>query len=128
MKKKSKNLSSENIPIGSDSLEEGRLELILDRELKEWKVVKSTLPENPIISRTELYREYRFKNFNSVMEYMNKVATECNRIPHHPRWENTWATLKVWLTTWDVEHTISLKDIKLARFMDETFNEYESVK
>jgi pterin-4a-carbinolamine dehydratase len=128
MKKKSKNLSPENIPIGSDSLEEGRLELILDRELKEWKVVKSKLPENPILSRTELYREYRFKNFNSVMEYMNKVAIECNRISHHPRWENSWSTLKVWLTTWDVEHTISLKDIKLAMLMDETFIEYESVK
>ncbi|MCI4670481.1 MAG: 4a-hydroxytetrahydrobiopterin dehydratase [Bacteroidia bacterium] len=128
MKEELKSLYPKNVPIGPGPLDEDRLELILERELKEWKIVNSKLPENPFISRAELYKEFRFKDFNSVLEYMNKVAIGCNIFPHHPRWENTWTTLKVWLTTWDIEYTISFKDIMLARYMDEKYSEYESAK
>lgn len=128
MSEKLESLYPKNFPIGPGPIENERLELILKRELINWKIITSKLPENPFITRSELYREYKFNDFNSVIDYMGKVAIGCNVYPHHPRWENTWTTLKVWLTTWDIEHIISYKDIMLARYMDITFKEYQPQK
>ena len=128
MENKLENLYPKNTPIGPAPIEEERLQLILERELKNWKIVHTKIPENPFITRVELYREYKFKSFKAVMEFMAKVAEGCNIFPHHPRWENTWITLKVWLTTWDIKHIISYKDIMLARFMDKTFKTYKTEK
>ena len=113
-----------NFPIPPDKLNEDKLALILEQELTEWKVVKSTLPENPFIEREELYREYIFRDFDQVLDYMRKAGEVCNALPHHPRWENTWSTLKVYLTTWDSVHIITYKDIMLARHMERIYNDY----
>ncbi|MCC6463594.1 MAG: 4a-hydroxytetrahydrobiopterin dehydratase [Saprospiraceae bacterium] len=117
----------QKFPIGPDALSEDKLTRILEEELTEWKPVGSPLPENPFISRIELYREYRFEDFDKVIAFMTEVAVACNIFPHHPRWENTWTTLRVWLTTWDVKHIISYKDIMLARHMDRTYQKYTLV-
>jgi pterin-4a-carbinolamine dehydratase len=94
--------------------------------LKEWKIIKSPLPENPTIHRIELYRQYKFESFDLAIEYISKVAVACDIFPHHPRWENIWTTLSVWLTTWDIVHMISYKDIMLARHMDKLFLDYSN--
>lgn len=114
----------QKFPIGPDALSEDKLKRILEEELTEWKIVSSPLPENPFISRIELYREYRFEDFDKVLQFMTEVAIGCNIFPHHPRWENTWTTLRVWLTTWDVKHIISYKDIMLARYMERVYEKY----
>jgi 4a-hydroxytetrahydrobiopterin dehydratase len=114
----------QKFPIGPDELKEEKLNQILEEELTDWKVVSSPLPENPFISRVELYKEYRFEDFDKVLEFMTEVAIGCNIFPHHPRWENTWTTLRVWLTTWDVKHIISYKDIMLARYMERVYEKY----
>ena len=111
-------------PIPPDKLNPDKLTLILQQELTQWKVVRSPLPENPFIEREELFREYIFKNFNQVLEFMGKVAVVCNMLPHHPRWENTWTTLKVYISTWDSTHIITYKDIMLARHMERIYKEY----
>jgi pterin-4a-carbinolamine dehydratase len=116
----------QNFPIPPDELEGKKLQLILERELVAWRVVVSPLPENPAQNRTELFREYVFKSFDQVLEYMMKIAPTCNTLPHHPRWENTWTTLKVYLSTWDRDHIISYKDIMLARHMEHLFGDYET--
>lgn len=117
-----------DFPIGPGSLDKNKLKLILKRELQDWRIVQSKLPENPFIIRKELYREYKFDNFNSVIGFINKAAVAFEAYPHHPRWENTWTTLRVWLTTWDIQHVISYKDIMLARYMDKIFAEYAPKK
>lgn len=114
----------QKFPIGPDPITEVKLNQILEEELTEWKVVSSPLPDNPFDTRVELYREYRFEDFDKAIEYMTKVATGCNIFPHHPRWENTWTALRVWLTTWDVKHIITFKDILLARYMERVYEEY----
>ncbi len=43
-------------PIPPDRISEEKLQLILDRELTEWRVARSALPENPFVEREELYR------------------------------------------------------------------------
>ncbi|MBK9152506.1 MAG: 4a-hydroxytetrahydrobiopterin dehydratase [Saprospiraceae bacterium] len=98
--------------------------MIIERELFGWKLVSSPLPENPSQNRVELFREYIFKSFDQVLEYMLKVAPICNTLPHHPRWENTWTTLKIYLSTWDSNHIISYKDIMLARHMENIFKDF----
>lgn len=111
----------QNYPIPPDELDEQKLLLILEQELVGWSRVSSPLPENPSQERVELYREYLFKSFDQVLEYMQLVAPVCNTLPHHPRWENTWATLKVYLSSWDSNHIISYKDIMLARHMEKIY-------
>ena len=115
----------EDFPIPPDKINQEKLELILEQELTEWKIVRSPLPEDPYITREELYREYIFKDFDKVLEFMLKVSKICNTLPHHPRWENTWTTLKVYLTTWDSTHIISYKDVMLARHMEQAYLNYD---
>ncbi len=43
---------------------------------------------------------------------------------HHPRWENTWRTVRVWLTTWDIGHKLSQYDLDLAQYLDNLFGKY----
>lgn len=121
---KNKSDFPQKFPIGPDELSEDKLIRILEEELTEWKTISSPLPENPFISRIELYREYIFEDFDKVLEFMTEVAIGCNIFPHHPRWENTWTTLRVWLTTWDIKHIISYKDIMLARYMERVYEKY----
>jgi pterin-4a-carbinolamine dehydratase len=113
-----------NYPIPPDKLDKKKLLLILERELTGWQIVSSPLPENPSQIRVELFREYMFKTFDQVLEYMTKVASICNTLPHHPRWENTWTTLKIYLSTWDSNHIITYKDIMLARHMEYIYKNY----
>lgn len=114
----------QNFPIPPDELNEKKLQLILERELRGWELVASPIPENPSQNRIELFREYMFKSFDQVLEYMLKVAPICNTLPHHPRWENTWTSLKIYLSTWDSNHIISYKDIMLARHMENLYKDY----
>ncbi|MBK8080618.1 MAG: 4a-hydroxytetrahydrobiopterin dehydratase [Saprospiraceae bacterium] len=62
-------------------------------------MVNFHLQTDLFIVKKELYRAYNFNDFDSVILFMLKVAVGCNIFPHHPRWENTWTTLKVWLST-----------------------------
>lgn len=75
----------QKFPIEPDALSEDKLSRILEEELTEWKVVSSPLPDNPFVTKNELYREYRFEDFDKVIEFMTKVAVGCNIFPHHPR-------------------------------------------
>ncbi|MBK6995363.1 MAG: 4a-hydroxytetrahydrobiopterin dehydratase [Lewinellaceae bacterium] len=122
--KRTKVIFPQKFPIGPDELSGDKLTRILEEELTEWKIISSPLPENPFILRIELYREYIFEDFDKVLEFMTEVAIGCNIFPHHPRWENTWTTLRVWLTTWDIKHIISYKDIMLARYMERVYEKY----
>ena len=115
MNEESKNLYPENFPTPPDALREEKLENILKNELPFWQLVKSPLPINPSKDRIELYRKLVFDKFDHVIDFMNEVRSICNILPHHPRWENTWRTLKIYLSTWDAKHIITYKDILLAR-------------
>lgn len=106
-------------PIGDD-----RLEIALKGTLSQWRKVVSPLPEKPDTVRTELFREYKFKNFRDAIRFMSEVAPGCDIAIHHPRWENIWATLRVYLTTWDIGHLISDRDIQLAKYFDTAYSDF----
>ena len=50
---------------------------------------------------------------------MYRVAPGCDIAIHHTRWENIWRTVRVYLTTWDIDHQISDRDIQLAKYLPE---------
>jgi len=113
-----------NPPEGPDPITDEKLQVYLTTELAGWKKKVSPLPEDPDRVRVELYREYRFKSFRDAIGFMSQVAPGCDIAIHHPRWENVWKTVRVYLSTWDIGHRISDRDIQLARYFDHAYSEY----
>lgn len=120
-------LYPEHFPTPPDEIRKEKLDKIIETELTEWKVVTSPLPINPTKERVEIYRELIFETFDQVVDFINLIRPICNILPHHPRWENTWRTLKIYLSTWDSMHIITYKDIMLARNIEMIYrNEFEN--
>jgi pterin-4a-carbinolamine dehydratase len=101
-----------------------QLSAALRGPLKGWHVESSPLPEDSTQSRIELLREYKFATFQDAITFMHMVAPGCDVANHHPRWENIWRTLRVYLTTWNIGHTISDRDIQLAKYFDSAYNTF----
>ncbi|SPL92528.1 PASTA [[Actinomadura] parvosata subsp. kistnae] len=100
-------------------------ERLIDQE-NDWvrREVESALPQDPSRTRVELYREYRFKTFRDAIAFMNEVAPGCDIAIHHPRWENVWRHVRVFLTTWDIGHRISDRDVQLAKYFDSAYQDF----
>ena len=104
-----------------DPISDRKLQIALDNTLARWKKIETPLPEDPEITRVEIFRSYRFKTFIDAVGFMQMTAKGCEHAMHHPRWENIWRTVNVYLTTWDVGHQVSDRDIQLAKFLDHAF-------
>jgi pterin-4a-carbinolamine dehydratase len=115
-----------NPPEGPEAISAERLQRILDVELTRWALIESALPEDPSKTRAELFREFRFKTFQGAIAFMAQVAPGCDIAMHHPRWENIWKTVRVYLTTWDTGHRISDRDVQLARYFDRAYSEFDA--
>lgn len=72
-----------------------------------------TLLEN----RDAIYKEFSFKSFNEAFGFMSRVALKAEKMDHHPEWSNCYNTVRVTLSSHDVEG-LSDRDVKLARFME----------
>jgi pterin-4a-carbinolamine dehydratase len=93
----------------------------LDQELAlipGWEQVESLIPGDYPKSRQELRKVYVFKSFRSAVGFMFSAIDPINQLQHHPRWENQWRTVTVYLSTWDIGYRISRIDIDLARALD----------
>jgi pterin-4a-carbinolamine dehydratase len=99
------------------ALSDLEVDAIVRTTLTKWKYLKSQLPENPRIERKELFREYRFGSFQETIRFMREVSTGCDIADHHPRWENIYRTLRVYLTTWGIGHHVTDRDVQLARYL-----------
>lgn len=93
---------------------------------KPWVVTESDLPGQPGQHRVELYRTYRFASFEEAIHFMSAAVPVINKIQHHPRWQNTWKTVAVWSTTWDIGHRPSKLDLKLATLLDNLYRKIGS--
>ena len=78
-----------------------------------------SLPEWSL-DEEKLHRTFNFHSFPQAFSFMTRVAFECESLNHHPEWFNVDRTLRVWLTTHDVQG-ISTTDIQLAHTMDDFF-------
>jgi 4a-hydroxytetrahydrobiopterin dehydratase len=72
------------------------------------------------VDQGKLHREFTFADFPRAFGFMAASAIKAEAMNHHPEWFNVYATVKVWLTTHDVQG-ISLRDLALARQMNEFY-------
>ncbi|MDZ7744343.1 MAG: 4a-hydroxytetrahydrobiopterin dehydratase [Candidatus Saccharibacteria bacterium] len=69
-------------------------------------------------TNNQLYKEFKFKDFNEAFSFMQAVAEEAEKQQHHPRWENEWNKVKIWLSTHEAEGKVTDKDKSLAKAID----------
>jgi pterin-4a-carbinolamine dehydratase len=105
-------------------ISEAALQIALSHNLSRWRREVSVLPENSDKVRVELFRQFQFDSFLDAIDFMNQVALDCEFSMHHPRWENTWKTLNVYLTSWDIGHQISDRDVQLAKGLEQAFDSF----
>jgi pterin-4a-carbinolamine dehydratase len=111
-------------PEKPDPISEEKIQVALNGSLSNWQKIVSPLPEDHTKVRVELFREYKFKTFIDAIGFMSQVAPGCDIAMHHPRWENIFQTVRVYLTTWDIDHHISDRDIQLAKYFDKAFADF----
>lgn len=66
-----------------------------------------------------LYKQFNFEDFKQAFAFMTKVAALAEAHNHHPRWENEWNVVQVWLITHEGGQKITDKDHEMAAAIDE---------
>jgi 4a-hydroxytetrahydrobiopterin dehydratase len=85
-------------------------------ELENWEIVETPQRLAPGGVRRELHRVYEFPSFDLAFQFMNEVvARGVQPHNHHPRWENAYNRVEVWLTTFNLNYRPSNRDARLAR-------------
>jgi len=67
----------------------------------------------------KLKRSFQFKDFRTAMSFMNQVADVAEELDHHPWWSNVYNKVELELTTHDAGNTVTQRDHKLAKRIDE---------
>ncbi|NLR92767.1 4a-hydroxytetrahydrobiopterin dehydratase [Flammeovirga agarivorans] len=70
-------------------------------------------------TNNQLQKTFTFKDFSEAFAFMTRVAFLAEQHQHHPNWSNVWNTVEIALTTHDAGNTITEKDRKLAKAIDE---------
>lgn len=65
-----------------------------------------------------LYKQFNFENFREAFAFMTKVAALAEEYNHHPRWENEWSVVQIWLITHDADSAVTEKDREMAEAID----------
>ena len=69
--------------------------------------------------RDAIFKLFQFPKFRDAFDFMTRVAIVADEMDHHPEWSNIYNRVEVTLTTHDAGG-VTLKDVELAMFMDET--------
>jgi ribonuclease HI/pterin-4a-carbinolamine dehydratase len=67
-----------------------------------------------------LYKQFNFENFKEAWAFMSRVAELAEEYQHHPRWENEWSVVQIWLITHEGKK-ITDKDHEMAKAIDEAY-------
>jgi len=92
--------------------------LLQDEELKEL-VVKIPGWE---INDGKIHKEFKFSNFIEAFSFMTKIALLCEKLNHHPNWENVYSKVIIRLSTHDLGGITNL-DQTLAREINKVFDQ-----
>ena len=65
-----------------------------------------------------LYKQFVFANFTEAWAFMQRVAEAAERADHHPRWQNEWNVVDIWLSTHENGMQITDSDRELAHTID----------
>ena len=104
-------------------LPEQELDATMER-LPEWSRIERDDSDGKGGISIELQRIYKFKSFSDAIHFMATTARFIRVTGHHPYWENQYKDVLVRLTTWDVGHRITWKDVRLAAYLDKQYSQY----
>jgi 4a-hydroxytetrahydrobiopterin dehydratase len=97
------------------------------KEFNFWKIIEFSEQSSQKVR--ELHRVYEFESFEIAFEFMTRAVNQFILVQnHHPRWENTFKRVQVWLSTFELGYEISNKDMKLAKDLERLWESLESVK
>ncbi|MEK7059869.1 MAG: reverse transcriptase-like protein [Patescibacteria group bacterium] len=69
-----------------------------------------------------LYKQFNFDDFKSAWAFMVSVASIAEEYQHHPRWENEWSVVQIWLITHEGDKKITDKDHEMADAIDAAYS------
>lgn len=72
----------------------------------------------------KLHIVYMFRDFSEAFAFMTEVAFQCEKMNHHPDWQNSWNKVEIYLTTHSEGHIVTEKDHKLAGEIDRIYKKY----
>jgi 4a-hydroxytetrahydrobiopterin dehydratase len=100
----------------------------LPSELQLWKFSQTTVPSGEC--QSQIYRLYQFDNFANAIAFIQQASKELIAPQdHHPRWQNTYSTVEIWLTTHQAKNRVTERDICLAKGLETLWIEgYHSPK
>ena len=93
------------------------------KSLPGWEPVESLIPGDYPKSRQELRKAYVFRSFRAAIQFMSAAVEPIRESQHHPRWENQWRTVTVYLSTWDIGFRISPLDVQVAKILERVYEE-----
>jgi pterin-4a-carbinolamine dehydratase len=96
-------------------------------QYRQWRIIEEDKPGVPGDVMRELYRVYEFTSYEMAWQFMAKVD-ELGIRPynHHPRWQNTYNRIEVWLCTFNIGHKPSSRDVRLAKIFESIWEEFRS--
>ena len=68
-----------------------------------------------------LIKTFEFSSFEEAMQFMQNATPFISETDHHPTWTNTYNRVEVKLTTHDAGNSVTQKDRKLAKVLDEVY-------
>lgn len=68
-----------------------------------------------------LYKAFKFKDFKEAFEFMTAVGEVAEQNNHHPKWQNEYNKVEIWLSTHD-KNAITKKDRDMAKAIDQLYN------
>lgn len=71
-----------------------------------------------IEKENSLYKKFSFTDFSEAFAFMTRVAIEAEKMDHHPKWQNVYNTVEIWLSTHDAGNIVTEKDKTLAVKID----------
>jgi pterin-4a-carbinolamine dehydratase len=89
-----------------------------------WEISHRAAPGRPDRQTIELYRLFKFGSFEDAIHFMSTASRFIAATNHHPEWINLWVSIRVWLTTWDIGHQPTFKDVRLAEYLERLYREY----
>jgi 4a-hydroxytetrahydrobiopterin dehydratase len=66
-----------------------------------------------------LKKTFRFRDFKTAFAFITEVAAVAEEMDHHPEWRNLYNVVHFELYTFDADNTVTNRDHKLARRIDE---------
>lgn len=94
-------------------------------EFAHWDIVETPEVFAPGAVRRELHRVYEFPTFELAFQYMNEVVAQgVEPYNHHPRWENAFNRVEIWLTTFNLNYRPSTRDVRLARICESVWRDF----